>query len=1028
MLRRTLATLGCSLLLAAAAHAQSVAVNPPLTSSVVGGTQTLGVANGTSVANPGTGTLESLLPVQTITGTGHTFVSADIFQETRRSNSGVAMADTLPAASATGMVNGARVQINNVDATASLTLLAGSGTSISGSGVIGPGRSSEWVYDAPNTTWRPTMNSLTTSLGPASATAADLVTFADSTGKVLADGGTPSNLSILATGSVNARTLAQRFTDAFKLYADDYILGSDPDDTAGLNRAASAAGQDAVIQLACRTYHVSATIDGKSGQWWNGCGPNQTIIYRTGNYGDTFFFPAPAGPVIFSNMWLIHSQVPTVLQVTGTSSGTGGVCLLQVPSSSALTVGETVTVTDIQGSTECNGVYTITVPDGTHVGLTGTTWAHAWTSSGAVIYLQNLATSGAHLHLQQSQGSYVFNSWFWRMPYGILLEGGSVSTINNNNFLGIWDPNNTSLQEGIAEVYAEYSGTYGNPTDIYVTGHNLFSGQGAGMPNSQVTWVASDRTTTVSMARQLGPQHGFFATGCENCEFAENYIGGLSYDGVDIDCNPSAPCLDIRIRANHFDGDGAQGTSVSNSGDDINIIGSNTLRGVDINDNNFNGEETSFHQINVQPVSSAPGVDEVSITGNTFYEALGTPIVASGLAFAAITGNVFTSYNSRNISLSDSNYVAATYITGTVNNHVLFAENHVCGNGSYTYYGPNTDGPGTDVVLSPNIGASACLTAYSNAATGAFNSSGQLVLKNSIETLTLGGASAPANGLYGSAANTLDLSTNSSERFEASSSGTFGLNNSAQTDRGLEFSATPTTGTSEYGMVLQPVFASAGTTEVDGIFLQPITASASYTVTTGNALRITDFAKGSGSSIGTATGLEIDSISAGSTNYAIHTFGATQSQLGGPLLLPGLSTSSAATSGTVCWTSSTGNLTVNTTTTCLASLEELKDKHGTISGEAALNEISKLDPFWYTWRRDTPEWVVDKSEQPGLGAHQVEAVDPRLVGYDPAGKLHGVRYEQLTAVLIAAVKDLKDANDNLEQRLARLELRLGELR
>lgn len=140
---------------------------------------------------------------------------------------------------------------------------------------------------------------------------------------------------------------------------------------------------------------------------------------------------------------------------------------------------------------------------------------------------------------------------------------------------------------------------------------------------------------------------------------------------------------------------------------------------------------------------------------------------------------------------------------------------------------------------------------------------------------------------------------------------------------------------------------------------------------------------------------------------------------GGTVNLPGLSTSSAGTTGTLCWTTGTGNVNVDTTTTCLLSLEELKDKHGPITG--ALNEISKLEPFWYTWKHETPEWAGDKMEQPGLGAHQVESVDPRLAGYGMDGSLHGVRYAQMSALLVAGFHEQMAVNDNIESRLEALE-------
>jgi hypothetical protein len=118
------------------------------------------VGLGTSVANPGTGNAETLLPIQTATGASKTFGTADMFQETRRSNAGSAMTDTFPASSATGLVNGTKITVVNADASASDTITAGAGTTINSSAtdVVTFGRAIQYVYDLANTTWRRTLN------------------------------------------------------------------------------------------------------------------------------------------------------------------------------------------------------------------------------------------------------------------------------------------------------------------------------------------------------------------------------------------------------------------------------------------------------------------------------------------------------------------------------------------------------------------------------------------------------------------------------------------------------------------------------------------------------------------------------------------------------------------------------------------------------------------------------------------------------------------------------------------------------
>ena len=118
---------------------------------------------GTSVNNPGTGTLESLLPINSpdpLTGNSYSFVCADMFKKTRRSNSGVAMTDTLLSSAATCLTsaksNGVWAHLYNADASASDTITAGAGTTIAGSStyVLLPGRDIWISYDLANTEWR----------------------------------------------------------------------------------------------------------------------------------------------------------------------------------------------------------------------------------------------------------------------------------------------------------------------------------------------------------------------------------------------------------------------------------------------------------------------------------------------------------------------------------------------------------------------------------------------------------------------------------------------------------------------------------------------------------------------------------------------------------------------------------------------------------------------------------------------------------------------------------------------------------
>jgi hypothetical protein len=133
----------------------------------------------------------------------------------------------------------------------------------------------------------------------------------------------------------------------------------------------------------------------------------------------------------------------------------------------------------------------------------------------------------------------------------------------------------------------------------------------------------------------------------------------------------------------------------------------------------------------------------------------------------------------------------------------------------------------------------------------------------------------------------------------------------------------------------------------------------------------------------------------------------------GQIAVTAMTQTAAAQSGTVCYSTTIGALTYDATLGCLTSLEEMKDIHGPITG--ALAEVEKMRPFWFK-PKDRPAGS-DLAEQPGFGAHQIEAIDPRLVGYGEDGKLRGVRYMEMTAVLAAAIKELKADNDNLRAEL-----------
>jgi hypothetical protein len=140
----------------------------------------------------------------------------------------------------------------------------------------------------------------------------------------------------------------------------------------------------------------------------------------------------------------------------------------------------------------------------------------------------------------------------------------------------------------------------------------------------------------------------------------------------------------------------------------------------------------------------------------------------------------------------------------------------------------------------------------------------------------------------------------------------------------------------------------------------------------------------------------------------------------GAVALPALASSSSAQTGTVCWTTGTGNLTVDTTTTCLLSSAVFK--HDIRPLENSLATVMALKPVSYVYNED--QFIP--GEQVGFVAEDVAAVDERLVSRFPDGRVRSVRYQQLTADLAGAIQALKADNDNLREEVAELRRAIGK--
>ena len=88
--------------------------------------------------------------------------------------------------------------------------------------------------------------------------------------------------------------------------------------------------------------------------------------------------------------------------------------------------------------------------------------------------------------------------------------------------------------------------------------------------------------------------------------------------------------------------------------------------------------------------------------------------------------------------------------------------------------------------------------------------------------------------------------------------------------------------------------------------------------------------------------------------------------------------------------------------------------------ESSLDKISRLRGVNYRWKVAAyPDRGFVKGKQMGLIAQEVEIVLPELVQTDREG-YKGISYDKLTAVLVEAVKTLKEQNERQQTQIAEL--------
>lgn len=288
-----------------------------------------------------------------------------------------------------------------------------------------------------------------------------------------------------------------------------------------------------------------------------------------------------------------------------------------------------------------------------------------WFNHGTGFYsgsgpLNHVATSGGHIELYGSQNALIDNCYFWRMPYAIIFHGGSVAKVTKNSFLSIWDPTNTSAQEGIALIWFDPTTSYGNPKDFYAS-QNLFGGfKSVDRPTTYTD--SNGHSKTITIANNIGAQSLVQVNGCETFTSVSNYYGAGSLFNLYLNPAPSGFVANVKIVGDLFDSAGISNIRVL-SQTTTNPVSHLTLTGVQ-----FNSELNGLHSFDILAQGGFPSLYDFDMVGCTCSATVGASFIITGCVAYRIEGCTFTSYNCQAVTPNsapiDAQFASAGYLSG----------------------------------------------------------------------------------------------------------------------------------------------------------------------------------------------------------------------------------------------------------------------------------------------------------------------------------------------------------------------------